>query len=519
MKLGIPKEIHKDERRVAATPDVVKKMAGLGHQILVEHDAGLAAGFPDESYVAVGATIVNDPVEIWGTSDMVIKVRAPELNRSLNREESDLLAEGASLICVFGPVQHPIEIGRLKARKATLIAMDLVPRISRAQKMDVLSSMANVAGYRAVIEAAEAYGRFFMGQITAAGKVEPSKVLVIGAGVAGLAAIGTAHAMGAIVRAFDARKEVKEQVKSMGAEFLALELAEDAAGHGGYAKALSEATLDAERKIFAEQCKEVDIIVTTALIPGQKPPLLITAAMVRSMKHGSVIVDMAAEQGGNCELTQAGKAVEFEGKTIIGYTDLPSRLSAQASRLFGMNVLHYLEDMHTPIGWKSVDDDEVLYASMVIRDGELRWPPPPRPGAPAVVKPPVPIPVAAVTVEPPPPEGTNWAFWITLAVGAALWLLVGAYATPEFLQHFTVFVLACLIGWKVIWDVKPSLHTPLMSVTNAISGIIILGGMLQLVKGASLPALILGALAILGATINIAGGFFVTHRMLSMFRK
>jgi len=408
---------------------------------------------------------------------------------------------------------------RLKARQATVMAMDSVPRISRAQKADALSSMANIAGYRAVIEAAAQFGRFFTGQITAAGKVPPAKFMVIGAGVAGLAAIGAAGSMGAIVRAFDTRPEVKEQVESMGAEFLELdyEEEEDGAGEGGYAKVMSKAFIEAEMKLFFEQAMEVDIIITTALIPGKPAPKLITSAMVESMRDGSVIVDLAAEQGGNCALTEPGKIVVKHGVTIIGLTDLPSRLPTQSSQLYGTNLRHLLTDL-TPEkdGQLNVNmDDEIIRGVTVIHGGEITWPPPPPKisAAPAQK-----LATAAPPVEQKEEKSGAAGGLIGLGIASVLLLAVGSVAPAAFLAHFTVFVLACFVGYMVVWNVTPALHTPLMSVTNAISGIIVIGALLQ-VSGSSALVTFLAAVGILIATVNIAGGFLVTQRMLKMFQK
>ena len=457
------------------------------------------------------------PGALWTQGDIILKVRAPEHHPGLGVDEVELLREGHTLTSFVWPEQNEDLMQRMKQTKATVLAMDSIPRISRAQKMDALSSMANIGGYRAVVEAANHFGRFFTGQITAAGKVRtPAKVLIIGAGVAGLAATGTAKSMGAIVRAFDTRPEVKEQVESMDAEFLMLEFEEEGAGEGGYAKVMSEAFISAEMALFAEQAKEVDIIITTALIPGKSAPRLITAGMVQSMKPGSVIVDLAAEQGGNCDLTQPGEVVETHGVTIIGYTDLPSRLAAQASQLYATNLRHVLSDM-TPEkdGAIIVDmEDEAIRGATVIKDGEVTWPPPaPKISAAPAQRAATPVPETAEEKRRNP-----WIAAVMLAVGGlCLWAL-GTVAPPEFMSHFTVFVLACFVGYQVIWNVTPALHTPLMSVTNAISGIILIGALLQ-ISSSSLIISVLASSAILIATINVAGGFLVTQRMLRMFRK
>ena len=460
----------------------------------------------------------DDGDQLWSQSDLIIKVLAPE------DKEISLMKQGAALISFIWPARSESLIERLREKNITTLAMDCVPRISRAQKLDALSSMANIAGYRAVVEAANEFGSFFTGQITAAGKVPPAKVMVIGAGVAGLAAIGTAKGLGAIVRAFDTRLAVKDQVKSMGADFLELEFEESGEGEGGYAKTMSDEFIAAEMALFAEQCKEVDIIVTTALIPGKPAPKLITAEMVESMRPGSVIVDLAAEQGGNCALTVPHEKVVRHGVTIIGYTDLPSRLPTQSSSLYANNIVNLLTDMTSEKDGQLVVDTEdvVVRGSLVTYQGETTWPPPeienpsptPAPAAaPAVAKP----------VE-PAKKGTGIGTWIAMILALGLLYLIGQYAPSDFIQHFTVFVLACFIGWQVVWNVTPALHTPLMSVTNAISGIIIIGGMLQMAGStestfSSVTATLLAGLAVLIAMINVAGGFLVTHRMLGMFRK
>ena len=520
MKIGIPKEVHAAECRVAATPETAEQLIKLGYTVAVEAGAGDKAHFSDEAYREAGVEIYDDVKALWAESDIVMKVRGPEIHPALEIHEAELLREGGHLISFIWPAQNESLMQRLQARKATVMAMDSVPRISRAQKADALSSMANIAGYRAVIEAAGQFGRFFTGQITAAGKVPPAKIMIIGAGVAGLAALGAAGSMGAIVRAFDTRPEVKEQVESMGAEFLELEYEEeeDGAGEGGYAKVMSKAFIEAEMKLFAEQAMEVDVIITTALIPGRPAPKLITEGMVESMRDGSVIVDLAAEQGGNCALTEPGQIVERHGVRIIGLTDLPSRLPTQSSQLYGTNLRHLLTDM-TPQkdGELQVDmEDEVVRGLTVIHAGEITWPPP----APKLSAAPAPAKQAAPVAQPQPVEEKPAAWKTAAGMGVAglLLLALGSVAPAAFLSHFTVFVLACILGYMVIWNVTPALHTPLMSVTNAISGIIVIGALLQ-VSGASSGVTWLAGIAILIATINIAGGFLVTQRMLKMFQK
>jgi NAD(P) transhydrogenase subunit alpha len=521
MRIGIPREVHSGEKRVAATPESVEALIGLGFTVAVEGGAGEGAHLRDADYRAAGAMVVPDPRALWAESDIVLKVRAPERHPTLGVDETELLREGATLIGFLWPAQNPDLLQRLAARRATALAMDSVPRISRAQKLDALSSMANIGGYRAIVEAANHFGRFFAGQITAAGKVPPARVLVIGAGVAGLAAIGTARNLGAIVRAFDTRPEVADQVKSMGGEFLFVDIQEEGAGAGGYAKVMSEAFIEAEMALFAEQAREVDIIVTTALIPGKPAPKLITEEMVKSMTNGSVIVDLAAEQGGNCELTVPGEAVVRHGVTIIGYTDLPSRLPTQASRLYATNVRHLIAELSPKKDGTIVVnmDDEVIRGATVVKAGTITWPPP----APTLsVAPKKPVPaqpaVPPQTIKPEPRQPGKVSAALMLAGGAAA-LAIGNAAPASFMSHFIVFVLACFIGYNVVWNVTPALHTPLMSVTNAISGIIVIGALLEIAGPPTSLVTILAFVAILISSINIAGGFLVTQRMLTFFRK
>ncbi len=519
MKIGIPDEIHDGECRVAVTPDSAKRLQRLGFSVAMETGAGETAHFSDEAYREVGVEIVDGARRIWEESDIVLKVRPPEAHPKLGIHEADLLAEGAILASFIWPAQNEILMEKLRARQATVLALDSVPRISRAQKMDALSSMANIAGYRAVIEAAGQFGNFFTGQITAAGKIPPAKVLVIGAGVAGLAAVGTAVGLGAIVRAFDTRLEVKEQVESLGAEFLELAFEEEGGGGGagGYAKVMSEAFIKAEMDLFARQAMDVDIIITTALIPGKPAPTLITASMVGTMREGSVIVDLAAEQGGNCELTEPGEIAIKDGVSIIGYTDMPSRMASQASELYARNLWHLLSDMvPDKDGVIALDmEDDVMRSVTVIESGAVTWPPP----APKIATPipPPARPQAEAEPEPAPSRRSGWQLAAAILGGVGL-LAVGLVVPETFIGHLTVFVLACFVGWQVIWNVTPALHTPLMSVTNAISGIIVVGGILQ-IASPSPTVTILAVISVLVAMVNVAGGFLVTQRMLRMFRK
>jgi NAD(P) transhydrogenase subunit alpha len=525
MLIGIPRETVPGEKRVATVPEVVEKLVKLGFRVAVESGAGEAANFSDDAYRAVGAEIIAGAAQLWAASDIVFKVAVP------TSAEVNLMREGGALIGFVWPAQNPELMQQLAAKKATVLAMDCLPRmLSRAQKMDALTSQAGVAGYRAVIEAANVFGRYFNGQITAAGKVPPAKVFIAGAGVAGLAAIGTAAGLGAIVRANDTRAEVADQVKSLGGEFVKVNYEEEGSGGGGYAKVMSEGFQQAQREMYAQQAREVDIIITTALIPGKPAPRLITAEMVKSMKPGSVIVDMAAERGGNCELTEAGKVVVKHGVTIVGYTDLNSRLARQSSSLYATNLFRLTEELcKTKDGIINVNmEDDAIRGLTVIKDGEVTWPAPaPKMPAPAAK------PAAVVKAAPAPAHGHGsgapmsvGALATIFGLGALLFLLVGAYAPAAFLGHFTVFVLACFVGYMVVWSVTPALHTPLMSVTNAISSIIVIGALIQ-VSPASLFGFErpdgwirgLAVVAIALTAVNMFGGFAVTRRMLSMFRK
>ena len=542
MILAILRECRAGERRVAASPENVTRFVKMGFEVMVESGAGLAASFSDDDYRAAGASIAADARQAWATGDIVLKVQPPDQHPDLGVHEADLLREGGTLISFLYPGRNTELVQRLQARKATVFAMDAVPRISRAQKLDALSSMANIAGYRAIVEAATCYGRFFTGQMTAAGKVPPAKVLVIGAGVAGLAAIGAARGLGAIVRAFDTRPAVKEQVQSMGAEFIELDVHEDGDGGGGYAKEMSPAFIAAEMAMFAAQAREVDIIITTALIPNKPAPILITEEMVASMRPGAVIVDLAAETGGNCALTVPGQAVVRHGVHIVGYTDLPSRMAPTASTLYGNNLAHLLSDMGGGTGYHINLDDEVVRGAIVLHEGTLLWPAPRREPSPtpaaapasaapkAVQKAAAPAASTTPSTSKPKAKGGHGhgaasdtapgiGSLVALGVGALAFAGIGLVAPPSFLSHLTVFALACVVGWQVVWNVTPALHTPLMSVTNAISGIIVIGGLLQVSGPLTDPAVVLGGLAILLATINIAGGFLVTQRMLKMFSR
>ena len=508
MQIGIPRESLAGETRVAATPNTVEQLKKLGFDVVVESGAGALASFDDAAYVAAGASVATS-ADIW-QADIIYKVNAP------SDAEIGLIKEGATLVSFLWPAQNPELVAKLSTKKINVLAMDMVPRISRAQSLDALSSMANIGGYRAVIEAAHSFGRFFTGQITAAGKVPPAKVLVIGAGVAGLAAIGSARSLGAIVRAFDTRLEVAEQIESMGGEFLKLDFGgEDGSSSDGYAKVMSDEFIKAEMALFAEQAKDVDIIITTALIPGKPAPKLITKEMVDSMKPGSVIVDLAAATGGNCEYTVPGElAVTDSGVKVIGYTDLPGRLPTQSSQLYATNLVNLAKLWcKEKDGNINLDFNDVVLRNMtVVHQGEVTFPPPAISVSAApkqeAAKP------AAKVEEKKPCKSKKWLG----AVGLGLFGLLGHVAPPEFLSHFTVFVLACVVGYYVVWNVSHSLHTPLMSVTNAISGIIVVGDLLQIGSGSGLVSA-LAFVAVLIATINIVGGFTVTQRMLKMFRK
>nr|WP_101175079.1 Re/Si-specific NAD(P)(+) transhydrogenase subunit alpha [Neisseria meningitidis] len=512
MKIGIPRESLSGETRVACTPATVALLGKLGFETVVESGAGLAASLDDAAYQTAGATVA-DKAAVWACP-LIYKVNAP------SEGELPLLNEGQTIVSFLWPCQNEALVEALRAKKVNALAMDMVPRISRAQALDALSSMANISGYRAVIEAANAFGRFFTGQITAAGKVPPAQVLVIGAGVAGLAAIGTANSLGAVVRAFDTRLEVAEQIESMGGKFLKLDFPQESGGSGdGYAKVMSDEFIAAEMKLFAEQAKEVDIIITTAAIPGKPAPKLITKEMVESMKSGSVIVDLAAATGGNCELTRPGElSVTGNGVKIIGYTDMANRLAGQSSQLYATNLVN-LTKLLSPNkdGEITLDFEDVIIRNMTVtRDGEITFPPPPIQVSAQPQQ--TPSEKAAPAAKPEPKPVPLWKKLAPAVIAAVLVLWVGAVAPAAFLNHFIVFVLACVIGYYVVWNVSHSLHTPLMSVTNAISGIIVVGALLQIGQGNGFVSL-LSFVAILIAGINIFGGFAVTRRMLNMFKK
>ncbi len=545
MKLGIVNETRPDERRVAASPAVVAKWVKGGWEVVVERDAGSNASYPDSQYEAAGATIV-DRQTAWH-ADIVLKLRPPVLHAD-GSCETDQMHDGATLISYIQPAENADLLAKLAAKRLTVLAMDQVPRISRAQKMDALSSMANISGYRSVIEAANRFGSFFTGQFTAAGKVPPAKVLIIGGGVAGLAALGAAKGLGAIVRAFDVRAAVEEQVKSLGGEFLTVTIKESGEGQGGYAKEMSKEFLDAEYALFRAQAKEVDIVITTALIPGKPAPKLWFTDMVELMKPGSVIVDLAAERGGNCDVTVPGEVIVHKGVTVVGYTDLASRMAHVASDLYGTNLLHFLDEMGGAKNYKVDHGNDAVRPALVLEQGETRWPPPPpvkKPDAPKPAAAPAPVVAAAPAPAPahaapakshghgPAPQAPSRNSGIILSVIglalAAVWLYLrfgqgdagvaaASQGSVQLLQHLTVFVMAVFVGFQVVWNVAPALHTPLMSVTNAISGIIVVGGLLSS-KGALTNSVAVAIVATLFATINIAGGFLVTRRMLAMFRK
>ena len=538
MKLGIVKETRPDERRVAASPTTVARWVKAGWEVVVERGAGDNASFPEKLYADAGASVAATADDVWRDADIVLKVRPP------TEAEAMKTRQGQTVISFIYPAMNAGLVEMLRGRGATVLGMDAIPRISRAQKVDALSSMANISGYRAVVEAANRFGSFFTGQMTAAGKVAPAKVLIIGAGGAGLAAIGAAKGLGAIVRAFDVRPSVADQIRSLGAEFLTVEIEESGEGQGGYAKEMSQAFIDAEYALFREQARDVNIVITTALIPGKPAPKLWLADMVAMMKPGSVVVDMAAEQGGNCEATQPGKEIVTDnGVTVLGFTDFPSRMANVSSELYGTNLWHLLDEMGGAAGWKVDTSNDIVRGALICHAGEKTWPPPPPKEQPKPAPPPPPPTVQAepakepvvvkgrghghgAAPQPPSPKvGMVMAVigivvalaWLGLRLGKAD-AMVGE-DTAALLQHLTVFVLAVFVGWQVVWNVTPALHTPLMSVTNAISGIIVVGGILGARQDSFDASVAVAVAATLFATINIAGGFFVTRRMLAMFRK
>ena len=522
MKIGAPREIYDGEARVALTPESAGRLQKLGYDCLVEAGAGAAASISDEAYAAAGVTVVPSAADLWAQADVVAKVREP------SPEEVAACPDGKTLVSFVWPAANEELLAQMNAKNMSVLAMDMVPRISRAQKMDALSSMANIGGYRAVIEAGNNFGRFFTGQVTAAGKVPPAKVLVVGAGVAGLAAIGTSVALGAITYAFDVRPEVAEQIESMGAEFVFLEFEEEAADGaetGGYAAPSSPEFREKQLEKFRELAPEIDIVITTALIPNRPAPVLWTADMVAMMKPGSVIVDLAAERGGNCELTQKDEGIVSDnGVVVIGYTDFPSRMATQSSNLYSTNIRHMMDDL-TPekdgVPFINMEDD-VIRGSLVCHEGEITWPPPPpkvaaiaaQPKKKEVEKTPEELRAEEEAAQKAALDRTAWM----LGIGGALLLLVGTVAPGSFMQHFIVFVLSVFVGFYVIWGVAHSLHTPLMAITNAISSIIIVGALLQ-IGSSSGVVMVLAALSILMASVNIFGGFLVTRRMLAMFER
>jgi len=560
MKIGIPVETMEGERRVAATPNTVQRLIKRGFEVVVASGAGEKARFSDTSYREVGAEIWSAE-QVWAESDLILKVCPPSI------EEAQSIREGAALMSFLWPAENAELIEVMRARNVTSIAMDCVPRISRAQKLDGLSSMSNISGYRAVVEAASHFGSFFSAQFTAAGRVDQAKVLVIGAGVAGLAAIGAAKGLGARVRAFDVRAAAREQVESMGAEFVEVDMSESGEGEGGYAKEMSEAFIEAEMALFRRLAPETDIVITTALIPGRPAPKLWMDDALDLMKPGSVVVDLASERGGNCTQTSPGEVIDYNGVTIIGYTDMPSRLAPTASQLFGMNFVHYLKDIESGEGEVNFDlEDVIVRSSIVTHQGEVLFPPPPlseldpssvskemKPASEKPAKAEAPAedaPAVATKATPKPkkkghghgakpaapssldkelfklnnmPVSRRLAMWSVIGL---IWVIAlikapaegASPATINFLNHLSVFALSCFIGWQVIWNVTPALHTPLMSVTNAISGIILVGGMLQ-AHGDLSSSSVVGGVAVLLAMINVVGGFAVTERMLKMFKK
>ncbi len=505
MKIGVLKENKPNEKRVAITPSSISKIKKLGYDVYIEQEAGLLSNFKDSQYKEAGADLTS--IDNIYSCDILLKINKP------TEDEIQKLSSKQTLISFFSPAVNQTSLELCKKDEINVLSMDSVPRISRAQKMDALSSMANVAGSRAVIEAAHCFGRFFGGQITAAGKINPAKILIIGAGVAGLSAIGTATSLGAIVRAFDTRPEVKEQVESLGAEFLTVNLDENGSSSDGYAKVMSDEFIAAEMALFKEQAAEVDVIITTALIPGKEAPKLITKEMVEVMKPGSVIVDLASQQGGNCELCEKDKIVNHNGVNIIGFTDLPSRLPSQSSELYSNNLYHILDEL-TPNKDGNINinmDDNVIRGMTIVNKGSITYPPPKIEVSVSTKK-------EEKKIEPAAEPVKKKTTVLPALIALSSLFVVGAFAPASFMNHFTVFVLSCFVGYMVIWNVTASLHTPLMSVTNAVSSIIIIGAITQISTTDTL-SLILSGVAVFIASINIFGGFAVTKRMLGMFRK
>lgn len=520
LNIAVPIDHTAGETRVPISPETTKHLVKLGFSVTIEQQAGVASEFSDYDYESAGAAVERDPKNLFEKADILLKINAPlESHPVTGIAELAMVKDGCQWISFLAPAQNSDLLAALNEKNLSAISLESIPRISRAQKMDILSSMANIAGYRSIVEAAHQFGRFFTGQVTAAGKIPPAKVLIVGAGVAGLAAIGAAKSLGAVVRAFDTRKEVKEQVESMGGQFLTVELEEDGSGTGGYAKEMSKEFIEAEMALFMEQAKEVDIIVTTALIPGKPAPKLITEDMVKAMKPGSVIVDLAAPNGGNCECTVKDQIVKAHGVTVIGITNLAARAANQASTLLSNNVLRLIEHLcPEKNGELEINlEDEITRGCTVTHQGSILWPPPP----PKISAAPQTATETAVSEAAEKPEVVKKAkpialYWI---IAGALLLGLGQVAPADFMAHFTVFVLSIFVGWQVIWNVSHSLHTPLMSVTNAISGIVVVGSLLQISGTGSNLVTLLAAIGVTVATINIVGGFFVTRRMLNMFRK
>ena len=522
--VGVPRELFENEKRVSVTPEGVTKLKAMGLNVLVEKDAGRGGEFSNEAYEAAGAKVVGSAEDIFKQSDIILKVRAPQQGKQGGKDEVSLLKKDQLLLSMISPGLNPGLVKSLEEKGVTAVAMDQVPRISRAQVYDVLSSMANISGYKAVIEAAQHFGRFFTGQITAAGRLPPAKVLIIGVGVAGLSAIATAKSLGAVVRAFDTRPATKEQVQSLKAEFLEVKIKESGEGTGGYAKEMSPEFIKAEMELFMRQAKEVDIIITTAAVPGKPAPKLITREMIAAMKPGSVVVDLAAEFGGNCEATKPGQVVKENGVTIIGYTDLPSRLPTQASALYSNNIVKLLSTM-VKDGELALDwEDIVLKKSAVTDKGRTVWPDPTPLPAQDAAKPRAPAAKPALTPEELRRNTFTTTLKKSLAWSAGMLGYVGLACLspdPAFLAMLTTFSLSLVAGYQSVWGVAHALHTPLMSVTNAISGITAAGGLLLMGGGLAPHSAVqaLAAFSVLISAVNIGGGFVITKRMLDMFKR